>query len=146
MASCTQLATSGCEGRDGEPCICLNKLEKYIYSLVKRIDILKLEKRSNMAGRSEGDKGKKEETYSDEEDVYGMKHWRASKLMGEAMKIIQEGSKSEKKYMKCLGQLEKITFLDGCKDKEDENTDGKLNCLIELYIIGCFDSNRLIQI
>ena len=59
MASCTQLATSGCEGRNGEPCICLNKLEKYIYSLVKRIDILKLEKRSNMAGRSEGDKGKK---------------------------------------------------------------------------------------
>ena len=48
--------------------------------------------------------------------------------------------------MKCLGQLEKITFLDVCKDKEDENTDGKLNCLIELYIIGCFDSNRLIQI
>ena len=98
-----------------------------------------------MAGRSEGDKGKKEETYSDEEDVYGMKHWRASKLMGEAMKIIQEGSKSEKIY-EMSGSTRKDHILDGCKDKEDENTDGKLNCLIELYIIGCFDSNHLIQI
>jgi hypothetical protein len=113
---------------------------------VKRIDIPKLEKRSNMAGRSEGDKGKNKETYSDEEDEYGTKHWYASKLMGEAMKIIQEGSKSRKKYMKCLGQLENITFLDGCKDKEDANTDGKVNCLIELYIIGCLDKNHLIQI
>jgi len=90
---------------------------------------------------------KKKRTYIDEEDEYGTKHWRASKLMGEAMKIIQEGSKSrKKKYMKCLGQLENITLLDWCKDKEDANTDGKVNCLIELYIIGCFDSNCLIQI
>jgi len=41
---------------------------------VKRIDISKLEKRSNMAGRSEGDRGTKEETYSDEEGEYATKH------------------------------------------------------------------------
>jgi hypothetical protein len=63
---------------------------------VKRFDISKLEKRSNMAGRSKGDKGKEEETYGDKEDEYDTKHWRASKFMGEAMKIVREGSKSEK--------------------------------------------------
>jgi len=41
---------------------------------VKRIDISKLEKRSNRSGRSEGDKGTKEETYSDEEGEYATKH------------------------------------------------------------------------
>ena len=64
-----------------------------------------------MAGRSEGDKGKKEETYSDEEDVYGMKHWRASKLMGEAMKIIQEGSKSRKKVYEMSGPTRKYHIV-----------------------------------
>jgi hypothetical protein len=44
---------------------------------VKYTDITKLEKRSNMTGRSEGDKGTKEGSYSDEEGEYDTKDWRA---------------------------------------------------------------------
>jgi hypothetical protein len=89
----------------------------------------KAERRSDMAGRSEGDKGKKEEPYGEEEGDSTMKNSHARKLMEKAMKIVKEASKSKKNYRKCMGELEKITSLDGFQDEDDANMDGKVSSL-----------------
>jgi len=102
-------------------------LEKNIYSWVERIHLSKAERRGNMAGRSEGDKGKKVEPYREEEGDYDVKNSRARKLIKKAMKIVKKASKSKNNYRKCMGDLQKMTSLDGPKDKDDAHTDGKVS-------------------
>jgi len=92
-------------------------LEKNIYSWVERIHLSKAERRGNMAGRSEGDKGKKVEPYREEEGDYDVKNSRARKLMEKAMKIVKKASKSKNNYRKCMGNLEKITSWMGLKTR-----------------------------
>jgi len=56
-----------------------------------------------------------------------VKNSHARKLMEKAMKIVKKASKSKNNYRKCMGDLEKITSLDGPKDKDDAHTDGKVS-------------------
>jgi hypothetical protein len=60
------------------------------------IHTTKAKRRSDMAARSEVDKGKKEEPYMEDEGDSTMNNSRAKKLMEKAMKIVREASKSKK--------------------------------------------------
>ena len=85
------------------------------------LHLTKPETRSNMAGRSESHKGKKEEPYGEKGDS-SMKNLNARMLLGKAMTILKESSKS-KKITKCMREAEKFTSFNGFQAVDDANTD-----------------------